>query len=201
MNYTAAVAIATVAFGFGAQAGQLTVSDRTVIVHINNEHFAMPAAALAKARASEMFSNIGIRLVWHSGRRQSLPQDAIIVDIAYDASSNECAGALACAKPYEGTHIQLFYCRIRTAVPNQVLPSLLAHVLVHEISHILQGVSRHSETGIMKAHWDAADLAQMTSKALPFAQEDTALIQRGLMARDSRSILAPPAGIASLGGL
>jgi len=35
---------------------------------------------------------------------------------------------------------------------------LLAHVLVHEIADILEGVDQDSEEGVMKAHWTADDL-------------------------------------------
>ena len=74
-------------------------------------------------------------------------------------------------------------------MPNQV-HAVLAHVLVHEITHILQGLSRHSESGVMKARWDSQDFAQMSWKPLPFTAEDVDLIQRGLAARDARSLLA-----------
>jgi len=50
--------------------------------------------------------------------------------------------------------------------PNQV-SSVLAHVLVHEVTHILQGIPRHSESGVMKAQWDSNDFAQMTWEASP----------------------------------
>src|ERR1022692_3640217 len=35
----------------------------------------------------------------------------------------------------------------------------------NEITHVLQGMTRHSETGIMKAHWDDRDLRKISSKA------------------------------------
>ena len=70
--------------------------------------------------------------------------------------------------------------------PN-LFPMLLAHVLVHEMTHILQGVSRHSETGVMKAHWDESDFGQMRIKALPFTEADIHLIQRGVDGR-SRNV-------------
>ena len=38
---------------------------------------------------------------------------------------------------------------------------LLAHVLVHEITHVLEGVDRHTGQGVMKARWTEDDLALM----------------------------------------
>ena len=60
---------------------------------------------------------------------------------------------------------------------------LLAHVLVHEITHILEGVNWHSEVGVMKAHWTADDLMQMMYKPLPFDPQDVLLIRKGLANR------------------
>jgi hypothetical protein len=62
-------------------------------------------------------------------------------------------GALAYALPDEGTYIRVFYDRNLQAHETRQT-NIMAHVLVHEITHILQGVSRHSESGIMKARWD-----------------------------------------------
>jgi hypothetical protein len=62
---------------------------------------------------------------------------------------------------------------------------VLGHVLVHEITHILQGIDRHSETGVMKARWTAQDYSKMTWEPLPFTPEDIDLIQRGLSKHDS----------------
>lgn len=57
---------------------------------------------------------------------------------------------------------------------------VLAHVLVHEITHILEGIDRHSESGVMKAQWTVEDYRAMADKPLPFAAIDVDLIQRGL---------------------
>ena len=100
-------------------------------------------------------------------------------------------GALAYALPYEGAHVQLFYDRITEAGDSALLSRLLAHVLVHEITHILQRSSRHSTHGIMKARWDREDYVQMKLMPLPFADEDIDLIRKGLAARAPRALVAP----------
>jgi hypothetical protein len=58
--------------------------------------------------------------------------------------------------------------------------TLLAHVLVHEITHILEGIPHHSQDGVMKAHWTPQDIVRMASRPLPFDPQDVALIQYGL---------------------
>jgi hypothetical protein len=71
-----------------------------------------------------------------------------------------------------------------------VVSIVLGYVLVHEITHILEGISRHSESGLMKAHWDKADFFYMRGNALRFAQEDIKLIYLGLEGRSHTSMLA-----------
>lgn len=61
--------------------------------------------------------------------------------------------------------------------------NLLAHVLVHEITHILQGTCRHSDTGIMKARWTHQDYMEMGQKPLSFTEKDLQLIRTGLAKR------------------
>jgi hypothetical protein len=63
---------------------------------------------------------------------------------------------------------------------------VLGHVIAHEVTHILQGVLRHSESGVMKARWSNADYQEMTWKPLRFTDEDVVLIHRGLKARVAR---------------
>ena len=184
MKITAAVAMA-VAAGFVGQA-QAGENERTVVVYIANEHVAIQAALFAKAQASRMFGRIGVRVEWRSLGHATPPTDALVVDMVEQSSNSECAGALACAKPYEGIHIRVFYDRFARVVPQSMVPALLGHVLVHEITHILQGINRHSDSGVMKARWDAHDYAQMTCRTLPFTPNDVALIERGLDGRESR---------------
>lgn len=135
----------------------------------------------AEDLAGEMFAHAGVRINWRVGHPKG---EAIMVGMSDVPSSNH-PGALAFALPYEGFHITVFYDRIQKGFPPNLAPTILAHVLVHEITHILQGVDRHSETGVMKAHWTPADYAQMMlAKPLPFTDWDVKLIQQGLASRD-----------------
>lgn len=180
-----AVVVMTVATVFPGQAEQAAGNDRTVVVHIANEHVAMEALAFAKPQATQMFAKIGIRLQWRGTGHAPLPQNAIAVEMVEQAFTDECVGALACSKPYEGTHIRVFYDRLQTKVRKNIVPPLLGYVLVHEITHILQGSSRHTDRGVMKAQWDANDFERMRSGSLSFTDSDVVLIERGLAARKS----------------
>jgi hypothetical protein len=96
------------------------------------------------------------------------------------------AEALAYALPYKesGTCIHIFIDRVVRMDPNQSLTAaLLAHVMVHEITHVLEQSDGHSAEGVMKARWSHEDFQQMEHNPLPFAPEDVRLIRQGLSKR------------------
>src|SRR5271170_2328444 len=93
----------------------------------------------AEHLASEMFSSIGVKVDWRIGQPKPSETDAIAIEFAASTAAN-APGILAYAMPYEGVHIRVFWNRIASdPSPREVL----AHVMVHEITHILQGVARH----------------------------------------------------------
>lgn len=141
----------------------------------------------AQAQTSRMFGAIGVKLDWRCSKSSS--QEAIVISLAARTPENRKAGELAYALPYEGTHIVIFYDRVSKMMPNQV-HAVLAHVLAHEVTHILQGMPRHSDSGVMKAQWDSRDFSQMTWQPLPFTAADVDLIERGLDAREASLLLA-----------
>jgi hypothetical protein len=73
---------------------------------------------------------------------------------------------------------------------------VLAHVLAHEITHVLQGAARHSESGITKARWTLDDLAEMRVLPLRFTVEDVELIHRGPEGQPETSLAAMSPTIA-----
>jgi len=91
------------------------------------------------------------------------------------------------ALPFEGSHIRVFYDRVQATVDAEMVPRLLAYVLVHEITHVIEGTDHHSDSGIMKARWDAEDYQQMRRSSLAFTEEDLQLIRTGLARRSSAS--------------
>lgn len=66
-----------------------------------------------------------------------------------------------------GAHVVVFHDRV-TKKPGNV-SILLGHVIAREVMHILQGVARHSESGVMKANWTGADYQQMIREPLQSA--------------------------------
>ena len=142
----------------------------------------------AQATASEMFAAIGVKLDW---RCPKSGQWAIVISLNAGTPANRKPGELAHTSPKEGTHIVIFSDCVREVRPDK-FSVVLAHVMVHEVTHILQGICRHSTSGLMKARWDDYDFLQMAWTPLPFTKHDIDLIQRGLDAREARLTSATP---------
>ena len=157
-------------------------------------HRAVPTDA-AESMASEIFSAIGVGLEWHNAGPCPASPDVIQISFAYLAPTELPAGALAYALPYEGTHIVVFYERVK--LKSGYARQSLAYALVHEIAHIMQGIRRHSGSGIMKASWNDVDYHKMQCKTLGFTADDVRLIHLGLDARAARRVGTEPVQVAA----
>jgi hypothetical protein len=184
MNIRAMVTIAGLV-GVRAWAGEEGLApERKVTVCMDFDRL---DANLARVAASKVFEGIGVSIEWQRyGQSCPVAGGAIAISLSYDTPWNWHPGALAYARPYEGTHIVVFYDRVRASVAGARVPCLLAYVIVHEITHILQGIERHSASGIMKALWDRGDYFEMGRKSFRFAEVDVDLIHRGMDWRQSR---------------
>lgn len=132
----------------------------------------------ASSLVSRMYEAIGVKIEWR--RPRTCPSEAIRVTMQDVSFPSEKPHALAYSTPYQGTRIVVFYDRILQREPRFV-PALTAHVIAHEIGHILEGTNSHSASGVMKASWDENDLSEMAWKPLPFAPEDVFRIHQGLL--------------------
>jgi hypothetical protein len=145
-----------------------------------------PVANAAEVLASRIFAEIDVHIDWRPANSCDGFDDALTVSISDNTPAKQLPGALAYALPFEGTHIVVFSDRIRGQVDGSIVPMLLAHVLVHEITHILQGVGRHSASGVMKARFNETDHFKMRGKGLGFTKVDIDLIHIGLAWRQAR---------------
>ena len=139
----------------------------------------------AEQIAASIFRSAGVVVAWHTWKpRATISSLAVRVDLEERTPVDYLPEALAVAYPFADRSkcITVFCDRIRgRAKGDLVLQSaLLAHVLVHEITHLIQGTDRHSETGIMKAQWDQTDREQMIRAPLSFTDEDLLLIHQAL---------------------
>ncbi len=138
----------------------------------------------AEAVASRMFAGIGVSVEWIPGkpplRRPTGACSTRLVEVRLVVRSPEggSPGRLGYAElssRFPGRAV-IPVDRLNHAVPPDWLPYVMGYVLAHEVTHVLQGVARHSETGVMKARWTFADYTRMVSGKLEFAPLDASII-------------------------
>jgi hypothetical protein len=180
-------AVFGLAAGTGALAAKIEPAGAPA-VRVCVEDSVVTSFALVRGEfiATAIFGNIGVRISWvHRTRCVQSSPDPIAVQVSTGAPPGRFPGALAYTRIAE-RQIEIFYDRVEHTVDALIVPNLLGHVLAHEIAHVLEGVSRHSADGVMKAHWDRHDYEQMYPHLLSFAPEDVELIRAGLSAFSSR---------------
>jgi len=146
----------------------------------------------AQAEASRLFLSEGIHLEWRGGRppteEADRPVAADVVAISFHPGTPtqfetpDKMSALAIAYPYGKGPLPITVFSDRVVrflaryVPNDA-GKILGHVLAHEIGHVLEGVARHSDTGLMKARWTWRDMNEIRGAGLSFAAQDKHLLR------------------------
>ena len=156
-------------------------------------HGTLPPGLWYRTRTcvSAIFEKINFRVNWQNGNppNRTLPGPIGIVIHFVGAQSKAigaqvpiCSSGAACTVPFSSANssITVMYDRggavIRKPASFHVV---LAHVIAHEITHVVQVTDRHSDHGIMKAIWTAADVAQIESSGLGFTPQDVEFIRQG----------------------
>jgi hypothetical protein len=158
----------------------------TADVYLNGRDASSILLAPGKSLASSIFQKIGVRLNWRTGE---LPKGkaAFGIRTAEHAPKSATGEALAATRltAAAGIEITVYEDRLRKFLEahRSLAGVAAAYVLAHELAHAMQGEARHSELGIMKAHWDEADFQQMFFHKLTFTAGDAASIRRGLATR------------------
>ena len=185
MKNTWMVAMA-VAAGLSANAQECRPGVRMLTVYTVNDGGAVSNGVMSRARntATKLLAGAGVTLEWADGERPNDPEEGFCGErlmVAFDAKAPERfagqAMAYANVSAGSGTAIHMFMNRIANFEDRSHMPEFLGGLLAHEIAHMLQGVARHSRTGVMKAPWTERDLEALVKGALPFAPEDVTLIQ------------------------
>jgi len=157
----------------------------TIAVH---NHGGVPANTLAQAErtAGSIFKQAGINVSWancevpdegvqiaSSCRVAEFPQHLQLViarrsknltgsvfGISYLGEDGRGCYSDVFFEPAEELHERL----------HVDLGTLLGHVVAHEIAHLLLGTNSHSDTGIMRPHWNERDLANASQGELLFTR-------------------------------
>ena len=175
----------------------------TVAIYVEGED-AIPAPVRHRAETTvaQMFSRIGVPVVWHSGKPPlTSPADQVPLLVRFSGSPTTehrqgpttCSSpnALACSWPFEdeGIAVLVRYPQVRglNQVSDQFQP-LLAHTIAHEIAHALSVSNLHSDQGIMRDEWTHDDYARMKTYTLQFTRDDVDRIHRGIDFRLRRQL-------------
>lgn len=135
-----------------------------------------------KAIVSSTFARIGVQIRWREGEPGPGAFGIRVVEHAPPSASPE---AMASTRLGEGT-IAVFEDRVRHRLGRAhpgAAKIALAYVFAHELAHAMQGIARHSGSGILKAHWTNDDFTAMLFNKLSFTESDVDLIRQGLAAR------------------
>jgi hypothetical protein len=138
----------------------------------------IPVLMQAEVTAERIYAGVGVELKWRSRGNAE-------IRVQFDTAEAPCdhARALGYAMPYakEGTFIHVFFNRVSNAGSERQDGVLLGHVMAHELGHVLEGVRRHSDAGVMKAHWNYDDVAGMVFRPLSFSPLDAELVRAGVV--------------------
>src|SRR6266852_4061316 len=105
------VAVMAAMVGTTVWAGAIPAAEQPVMVCMaSTRDFRMEH--LAKVVSSGIFAGIGVKILWHSP--SNCPAEAIFITFSNDEPGSLLPGALAYAMPYEGTHIVVFYDRVKS---------------------------------------------------------------------------------------
>jgi hypothetical protein len=170
-----------------------------VLVYVNGDSTAPNSVDQgARATVTWMFARVGVRIVWRDGEPGTVAASGspVTIQIRFTREVSDASReALAYALPFgeEGVAIHVMYDRIRWVARRSSREApILAHVLAHEIGHVLEGTNAHAPAGVMKAHWNGQDYDAMERKPLEFTSLDVEMIRDGLNLRKARNADSSP---------
>jgi hypothetical protein len=161
--------------------GEVPTGPPVVLVTVEDPS-AVEWAVLSKGRmvTAGILKEAGVQLKWSNGDRND---SSITITFSRRTPEALLPGAMGYALPYAagGIRITVFLDRLQPVLarsPN-TRGEILGHVMAHELVHVLQGIARHSDRGLMKARWSEDDFQQMGVKPIEFTAGDRLLISSG----------------------
>ena len=156
----------------------------------------VPGTVLIRAEqnAARIFRLSGLEASWISCSTSEspgincsgLPQPRdVIVQIVHETKNlkYDIFGAAFLGKDGTGQYTDVYYNRLDELHRdwNVPLESVLAHVMAHEIGHILLGLNAHSGLGIMRGSWDSEEIKALERGRLLFSSQQSRAMRDRLM--------------------
>jgi hypothetical protein len=185
--------------------GPANAEANTLLVSIQ-QRTAVDSAVLARATqgVTRIYALAGVTITWQASRST---RDAAVLKMSLVLVSDDVAertGAtstvMGVAPASGGRVAYVFYDRIRSLARQRKLELsiVLAHVISHEIGHLLLPSASHSTVGLMRANWTKADARNAERGSLLFTSEQAAEIRARLIAApvagSIRGVVRDPAG-------
>ena len=171
--WTAAILALSIARGAGVP---------SIDVWIDDDVSSAKMLELHKTLVSSLFAEIGVQIQWHDLEDGQREAGAPGFEIRVVRQALPAASAAALASTVIATSaITVFEDRVRQRAGQshpgaaKVLPG---YVIAHELAHAIQGISRHSDNGILKADWSNDDCTAMLFEKLKFSDFDALLIRQ-----------------------
>jgi len=147
----------------------------------------------ATRQASRLFEKIGTTVQFRNSRTNQKVGAGLELNmyIAMEAPAGMSSAALGLSHPFrQDGRIEVFYSRIQEYKPVECRDVVLAYILIHEITHVLEGMQRHAPTGVMKEKWDREDFKKIQAARLQFDPIDVESIREGIEKRSNDVRLA-----------
>jgi hypothetical protein len=168
-----AVMITVASVADAAEPGQLPA------IHLEMDDEAdVPTAILQKSQdeVARIFVGAGLGVEWtETGPRFTV--QIVPMGLGYRRPSAPVMG-IALRNPH-GATARIFLNEVKDFARtwDVDVSTLLAHVIAHEVGHLLLPRMPHSATGLMKAEWDRALLREATAGSLTFTDAQIKRIQ------------------------
>lgn len=140
-----------------------------------------------KRAVGRTFAPVGIRISWVDGKPKNIgpPAAPVVVYVQFIRRSFQYhrPGVLADATPFApGVKTITVICERVQAITNSHdrVPRIVAHILAHEIGHVLLATDQHDEIGLMKGTWDREEFDAMKTNSLGLTSSDLELVRERL---------------------
>jgi len=170
---TVAVVMTSVSIAEAAETGQ----PRTIDLQMRNDA-RVPEHILHESQdvVTRIFASAGLAVRW----TETAPQFTVTIEaqvLGYARASSPVMG-VARRNP-DGLMVQVFFRQVQDFARTYRcdLSTILAHVIAHEVGHLLLPGGAHSPAGLMQARWDRALVRKAVGDSLTFTEAEASRIR------------------------
>lgn len=185
LSNTKWVALALLTAALPALSQEVPAEMPQITVNVYNDaRVPEPVLAKAKREAAGIFHRAEVKIMWidcSSLRGQGATDSACgnpmdrshlaVRIVPWSSTSGGAVFGIAFLSP-EGTgaYSDVFYDSVAKLHEewHASIPTLLGHVIAHEVGHLLLGTNAHSRTGIMRSKWQGEELRSIAMGGLLF---------------------------------